>query len=360
MSSPLLIATIALQGAAAGVSGELAVRSLFRKQDKLVQVRVGKLILGAFMALKSILFLTFHDNQSETCSGAGKVADLFYHIAMTAGNYVLLCRVQSVVPLEWRKRTQILHTILTVLRFIVGIVDVVLIKINIYSNGACDYEDQEFWGPVYTLYDTVLDIYVTISISGILINHIRTLKADRMRVNKLLYTSVIYHNIFRSVGITITSLISTIFIIMKNQEEIIMLIWPIIDTFLVILVGYDSDLTRAIRKLQSRRWRSASNMTSTVDLNALPPFRPSTKPALSQRHSDLEIVPQYYNTDIEAQARQADSISMEIRKLNGPNELVQKLSDKVAGFTNTITDNNSPTSFLVAGTTSHDTDKTRV
>jgi hypothetical protein len=60
MSSPIVVATIALQGATVGVSGELAIRSLFRKKNKSAQVRFGKFTLGLFMAIKTILFLSFH------------------------------------------------------------------------------------------------------------------------------------------------------------------------------------------------------------------------------------------------------------------------------------------------------------
>lgn len=60
MASPLAVATIALQGASVGVSSELAIRSLFRKKDKAALVRAGKFILGTCMALKSVLFLSFH------------------------------------------------------------------------------------------------------------------------------------------------------------------------------------------------------------------------------------------------------------------------------------------------------------
>jgi uncharacterized membrane protein YcjF (UPF0283 family) len=60
MSSAIVVATIALQGAAVGVSGELAVRSLFRKKDKAATVRVGKFFLGLCMFIKSVLFLSFH------------------------------------------------------------------------------------------------------------------------------------------------------------------------------------------------------------------------------------------------------------------------------------------------------------
>jgi hypothetical protein len=48
-----------------------------------------------------------------------------------------------------------------------------------------------------------------------------------------------------------------------------MLLWPIINIFFVVLVGYDSDVTKAIRDLRQKRWRSMSVMTSTIDLTRL-------------------------------------------------------------------------------------------
>lgn len=60
MSTPVVVATMALQGAATGVSCELAVRSLFRKKDKNTNIKVAKFILGLCMAIKSIVFLSFH------------------------------------------------------------------------------------------------------------------------------------------------------------------------------------------------------------------------------------------------------------------------------------------------------------
>lgn len=60
MSSAVVIATIALQGAAVGVSGDLAISCLFQKKNKSTEVRVGKFALGLFMAVKTILFLSFH------------------------------------------------------------------------------------------------------------------------------------------------------------------------------------------------------------------------------------------------------------------------------------------------------------
>lgn len=83
-------------------------------------------------------------SQGKSCYVTGRVADLLYHLAMTAGNHVLVTRVQSIVPINWRKRALIFHTSLTALRLIIGIVDVALIHISNYPDGTCKYTDEEF------------------------------------------------------------------------------------------------------------------------------------------------------------------------------------------------------------------------
>ncbi|KAI9354395.1 hypothetical protein BD770DRAFT_324830 [Pilaira anomala] len=211
---------------------------------------------------------------------------------MTAGTHVLVARVQSIVPVNWKRKSLVLHSFFTVLRCIIGVIDVGLIHIENYPDGSCKYIDEEFWGPVYTLYDTFIDVYVTVVISCVLITHIRSLVADRMKVNKNLYTSVIYHNVFRTVCLTIVNLISAIFIIMQGQEYVIMLLWPIINIFFVVLVGYDSDVTKSIRKLRQKRWRTLpTTTTSTVDLGRIPSISIPTKiqTDISTSLSDVEL-----------------------------------------------------------------------
>jgi hypothetical protein len=70
-----------------------------------------------------------------------------------------------------------------------------------------------------------------------------------------------------------------------------MLLWPIINIAFVILVGYDSDVTKSIRKLRQKRWRSMSAMTSTIDLGAIPSVQltPNNKRPTSASQSDLEF-----------------------------------------------------------------------
>lgn len=70
-----------------------------------------------------------------------------------------------------------------------------------------------------------------------------------------------------------------------------MLLWPIINIAFVILVGYDSDVTKSIRKLRQKHWRSMSAMTSTIDLGSVPSVQqaPNTKRPTSSSRLDLEF-----------------------------------------------------------------------
>lgn len=63
---------------------------------------------------------------------------------MTAGNHVLVCRVQSIIPIDWRKKSRIFHIALTAIRFVIGMIDVALINIGNYPDGSCEYTDEEF------------------------------------------------------------------------------------------------------------------------------------------------------------------------------------------------------------------------
>ncbi|CAO3688216.1 unnamed protein product [Rhizopus microsporus] len=212
---------------------------------------------------------------------------------MTAGNAVLVSRVQAIIPFQYKRIAYIFHWTVTVLRLAIGIVDACVVIITNNPDGSCLYADNRYWGPVYTLYDTVIDVYVTMMISIILISHIRSLAFDDMRINIILYTSVIYNNVIRTVALTIVNLLSAIFIITKNSNEAIMLVWPIINVVFVCLVGYDSDVTKAIRKLRQRHWRQA-NSSANIDLGSVPSAsqpmpkkRPLSREILNDQQSNL-------------------------------------------------------------------------
>lgn len=79
-----------------------------------------------------------------------------------------------------------------------------------------------------------------------------------------------------------------------------MLLWPIINIAFVILVGYDSDVTKSIRRLRQKHWNSLSVMTSTVDLGRIPsisiPSNVKRFSSTSRSNIELEIGENLHNS----------------------------------------------------------------
>ncbi|KAG0173859.1 hypothetical protein DFQ30_006832 [Apophysomyces sp. BC1015] len=186
----------------------------------------------------------------------------------------------SIIAPQNRKKTKIIHAALAALRMAIGIVDVALIRLSVAEDGQCIYTDAHYWGPVYTLYDTAIDLYVTIMITYILVKHIHRLQTAQMRANTTLYFAVVCSNVIRTVALTVVNFISAIFIIMEHDGDIIMLLWPIINFFFIVLVGYDADVTKSIKKLRHAYRRTIA--VSAVESGQRPPTKAPSTPDMHQ------------------------------------------------------------------------------
>jgi len=144
-----------------------------------------------------------------------------------------------------------------------------------------------------------------------------------------------------------------------------MLLWPIINICFVILVGYDSDVTKAIRKLQQKRWRTLSNMTSTIDLGNVPSVaRHTMKRPLSSSRSDPELAIPSDNTkeNTEDEDDNMNVIHTE-RWKSRLSSTMQQNADLDNMNTRPPTSTIHPNSAHLPphdGTTSYDTDHTRI
>lgn len=146
-----------------------------------------------------------------------------------------------------------------------------------------------------------------------------------------------------------------------------MLLWPIINIFFVILVGYDSDLTKTIRKLQQKRWRPLSDVTTTIDLTEVPSFRPRSKRPLSTCHSDPQLQPPGHDAP---SMEDSDMSSMHLGGCKkSPDRIRTSISPQLQAVTPTtitiIKDKHQSKRRMsiqnvAVGTASSDTDDTRV
>lgn len=79
-----------------------------------------------------------------TCEIIGRIADFFYHFAMAAGTAVMLSRVQAITPIQWKKSAAALHILLVILRFAIGIVDIVVVTITVHDTNTCKYKNAKY------------------------------------------------------------------------------------------------------------------------------------------------------------------------------------------------------------------------
>ncbi|ORZ21487.1 hypothetical protein BCR42DRAFT_407629 [Absidia repens] len=261
------LTAIIIQSVVVSYAFELCVRNilLFRNK-KLLHIHIGKSLLGFFFAVKTSFFLSFYTNQGPSCYVSAYLADIFYQLGMVAGNYVLLSRAHAIVPLPWKTVSKYSMLVFLVLRFIIGVVDTVFLKLGYDEYGMCTYTDNFYTGPIYTFFDLIIDVYVSVVITWVLVTHIRRLEKAHLPVNVSLYFAVVTHNIIRTVTLTVVNLISGIFLIMGMSNQFIMIVWPVINLFVVLLIGYDSDVTKTIIELKEQYWSKVNSLISSTTL----------------------------------------------------------------------------------------------
>ncbi|KAI8344017.1 hypothetical protein BC941DRAFT_342277 [Chlamydoabsidia padenii] len=203
---------------------------------------------------------------------------------MVAGNFVLLSRVHAIIPLPWKHVSKYSVVVLTVLRLVIGMVDVGLLHINYDEYGMCEYSDNYYTGPIYTFFDLLIDIYVSGMITYVLVTHIRRLESAHLTVNASLYVAVITHNVIRTIMLTVFNLISGIFLIMHISDTAIMIVWPLINLFVVLLIGYDADVTKTIVKLKEQYWSTVNHHSLSSATLGTPLVMESLSKTISNHH----------------------------------------------------------------------------
>ncbi|CAO3654484.1 unnamed protein product [Mucor fragilis] len=247
---PLQLAHLVLEGAVMSLCSELIIKTLFfPSNQKSWLVRGLKVIMAVAMIVKSSIFAAFSSSSlMHHCRVAGRIADIFYHISCLSAISILLLRAKVVIPSHHQMLFNIIHVLILVARAVVGILDI--IYSHIWSDvaiGVCRYKDKHEIAVVYTLLDTVIDFYVSIVITVILITHIKRLHANHVGGNVNLYTSVVISNAIRTIVLSVVNLVCTVYYLIANDNPtMVLIVWPVSNIFLIALVGYDTDITISI------------------------------------------------------------------------------------------------------------------
>lgn len=150
---------------------------------------------------------------------------------------VLLLRIRAVLPFGWNSYIKSLHVVLVGMRIIIGAVDVVLLERAVLPSGACQFQENKAvsnsvwvdlgyifigsginvlkWGPVYTVYDTLVDLYVTIAIGITLYRHVKRIRTsldDEQASGS--YYAIIMQNVIRTTVLFVSNL-ATVILMLK-------------------------------------------------------------------------------------------------------------------------------------------------
>ncbi|KAK4515017.1 40S ribosomal protein [Mucor velutinosus] len=247
---PLQLAHLMLEGAVISLCAELIIKTLFfSSNQKSWLIRGLKITMAVAMIVKSSIFAALSSRSlMHHCLLSGRIADLLYHVSCLSAIYILLLRVKIVIPSYRQMLFNIIHALIMAARVVLIVFDVIYSYIwSDVTIGVCRYKDKHEISVTYTLFDTAVDFYVSIMITSILVTHIRRMYADQIGGNVNLYKSVVISNTIRTIILSIVNLICTVYYLIANDNPImVFIVWPIGNMSLIVLVGYDSDITRSI------------------------------------------------------------------------------------------------------------------
>ncbi|KAI7879032.1 hypothetical protein K492DRAFT_116750, partial [Lichtheimia hyalospora FSU 10163] len=137
------------------------------------------------------------------------------------------------------------------MRIIIGAVDVVLLDRAALESGTCQFQENKAWGPVYTVYDTLADLYVTVAIGVTLFRHVKRIRStldDEQSSGS--YHAIIMQNIIRTTVLFLSNLATVVFMLKSANQIVLIIYWPITNMLFILLIGYDSDLVQVVRNIR--------------------------------------------------------------------------------------------------------------
>lgn len=93
--------------------------------------------------------------------------------------------------------------------------------------------------------------------------HVRKVKHVHITTNINLFLAVGATNILRTIVLMISNLVSAVLILTEERQAVIMIAWPIINLLFILLVGYDTDIARLLRRTQPSRTQDHDSSSRT-------------------------------------------------------------------------------------------------
>ncbi|KAI9359721.1 hypothetical protein BD770DRAFT_319508, partial [Pilaira anomala] len=117
---------------------------------------------------------------------------------------------------------------------------------------------------IFAIFDSALDVYVTLTITIILTRHIKRINSTGARGNINLYISVVLTNAIRTAALSVVNIFATVYHILNIIN--IYIVWPIVSIVLLITVGYDTNITYTIKRLrdQSQQGNDSHTIRNTL------------------------------------------------------------------------------------------------
>ncbi|KAI8079660.1 uncharacterized protein B0P05DRAFT_587109 [Gilbertella persicaria] len=250
----LQLVSLLLCGAVLCLCVELIIRVVFiLVNQKSWTLRILKIIMAVSMLIKTGIFSAFNSRSLQMhCLIVGRIGDLFLHTSATAGLAILLLRIIAIAPIQYQTYIMSFHVFLLFCRAVIGLADVMTIHVvEDKVAGICRFQYVHAVGLLYNAYDSAVDIYVSVLVSLLLYQHIKKLNISGYNESMNMCTSVILSNVIRAAILSVTNLASALsYIYISDNPFTSFVIWPFANILFVTLIGYDTQITNALKQLK--------------------------------------------------------------------------------------------------------------
>lgn len=212
----------------------------------LKKVAILKIIFTASLAAKGVFHATYNMPAYSLCNDLAKTSTALYHISMSAANWILLSRA-SLVLVSTPVGSTVMEYCLVVIRIAAGLADSIM-SYSIYQpdDGSCLFLQNFLTGMFVACTDLFIDIYVTVAITGYLLNH----SAKIQRKLGGVYAAIVSSNLLRTLILLIFNTATVIIGCLPYDASWQPIVWLATNIAYILTVAYDADMIKMMARIQ--------------------------------------------------------------------------------------------------------------